>query len=570
MDNSEVARVLYEIADYLELQGAAFKPQAYRKAAANIEQLDSDIREYHANSRLNEIPGVGEAISEKIGELIDTGKLGYLEKLRSEIPRGILSLLEVPEVGPKTAMVLFQQLNIQSVEELKQAIFDHRLQGIKGFGPKTEERILQGIRILESRGGRSLLGGAYTAANSILEYLKAKHPDVRMSIAGSLRRMKETIGDIDILACSDDPEKVMDSFISIKGIEEVIARGDTKTSIRLKNGMQVDLRVVPVISFGAALQYFTGSKEHNVELRKLAISKGMKISEYGLFDRDTNNPLVSKEEADIYDRLGLQFIPPEMRENRGEIQIAARKALPEIVDYADLKGDLHCHTEWSDASGTIEELRNKAADMKYEYVSVTDHSQSLKIAQGLSEERLLEQIKLVRKMRENENHPWLFASSEVDILADGKLDYPKRVLDELDYAVASIHSRFKMDEKEMTQRIITGISSDKVKILAHPTGRIIGQRVPYSFDFEKVAEAAKSNEIAMEINSFPERLDLNDINVKRATDLGVKISIDSDCHDPEQLEYTKFGLATARRGWARKSDIINTLSLDALRKEWRL
>ncbi|MEM4263168.1 MAG: DNA polymerase/3'-5' exonuclease PolX, partial [Thermoplasmata archaeon] len=493
MGNSDVARVLYEIADYLELQGVSFKPQAYRRAAASIERLEGDIAEYHKTGKLREIPGVGEAIAEKIGELIDTGKLKYLEKLRAEIPRELLGLLEIPEVGPKTAMVLYRELGIRNVDELKQAIFDHRLQGIKGFGPKTEEKLLRGIRIVESRAGRSLLGAAYEAANEVFEHLRKNCPEAKLSIAGSLRRMKETIGDIDILAASDNPAVVMDSFVRFPGAQEILEKGDTKSSIRLKTGIQVDLRVVPKASFGAALQYFTGSKEHNVELRKLAISKGMKISEYGLFERETNKQIAGEDEEEIYHMLGMQYPPPELREARGEIEAALKNNLPELVGYEELRGDLHCHTEWSDAYGSIEELQKKASEMNYEYVSVSDHSKSLRIARGLSEEKLLTQIKEINKFREKNDRPWAFASSEIDILESGKLDYPKKIIEQLDYAVISVHSKFKMDEKEMTERIVTAMSNDKVKILAHPTGRIIGQREPYVFDFEKVMDAAKQN-----------------------------------------------------------------------------
>jgi DNA polymerase (family 10) len=568
LENSEVARKFYEIADYLELQGVAFKPQAYRRAAAAIADLERNIEECHKANSLRDIPGIGEAIAEKIDELLKTGGLQYLEKLKAETPPGILQLLEIPDIGPKKAMVLFRELGIQSLDDLKKAIFDHKLRGIKGFGAKTEERIRQGIRVVESRGGRILLDNAFETASSIISYIGDNHKDIRISMAGSLRRMKETIGDIDILVASERPEEIMETFISMKGVEEVIANGDTKSSIRLDTGMQVDLRVVPTGSWGAALQYFTGSKEHNVELRKLAISKGMKINEYGLFDRDSDKQLAAADEKEIYNALGLQHIPPEMREGRGEIEAASRNSVPELVDYHDLKGDLHCHTEWSDAAGTIEGMWERAKQLGYEYISITDHSKSLRIAGGLSESSLIEQGAKIRKLRESLGPPWIFAGNEVDVLADGRLDYPKEVLNELDYAVMSIHSNFKMDEAEMTERIIAGMSNEKVKVFAHPTGRLIGQRVPHPYDFERVVETAKQNGIALEINSFPDRLDLNDVNVKRAIELGARISIDSDAHSPEQLEYVRYGIATARRGWARKSDIINAMPLDQLRKFW--
>lgn len=568
MENNEVAKVLYEIADYLELQGVSFKPQAYRRAASMIESLDRNIDEYHRTNNLRDIPGIGQAIADKVSELISTGKLGYLDKLKAETPPGILELLSIPDIGPKKAMVLFKELGIQSIEDLKSAIFDHKLQGLKGFGAKTEDRILQGIRVVESRGGRSFLAEAYKAAEELIVQLKEKHPDVRMSMAGSLRRMKETIGDIDILAASVASNGLMDAFVSLDGVESVLAKGETKSSVRLSRGMQVDLRVVPPNSWGAALQYFTGSKEHNVELRKLAISKGMKVSEYGLFDRDTGQEIAAADEEEVYGKLGLQFIPPELRECRGEMEAASRNALPELLGYDDLRGDLHCHTEWSDASGTIEEVWQKAKSLGYEYLAVTDHSQSLKVANGLSEGRLLEQIREVKMLRDRLGPPWLLSGSEVDILGDGTLDYPRKVLDELDFAVMSVHSKFKMDEKAMTERILSGLSDDKVKVFAHPTGRLIGQRASYTFDFEKVALAAKDSGIALEINSFPERLDLNDLNVKRAIEIGARISIDSDAHSPDQMELVKYGIATARRGWAKRTDVINAMSLADLKKEW--
>ena len=568
MDNSDVSKALYEIADYLELQGVAFKPQAYRKAARNIEMLPGEIADLLNEDRLGEIPGVGKAIADKITELMKTGHLEYLEELRAKIPKGVIDLLSIPEIGPKTAMVLYRQLGIEDVDSLKKAIFEHRLSGLKGFGVKTEERILRGIRVFESRGGRIMLGNAFHSANKLIDYLRSKHADATVSVAGSLRRMRETIGDIDILVATSKPGEIMESFVSYDSVEDILAQGDTKSSVRLINGIQVDLRAVPESSYGAALQYFTGSKEHNVELRKLAISKEMKISEYGLFDRVSDELVAGADEAEVYDCLGLQYIPPELRENRGEIEVAMKRELPMLIEYDDLLGDLHCHTEWSDASGTIEEILRKASEHGYEYVGITDHSKSLRIARGLSEERLRKQIDVIHSLREETGGPFLLAGSEVDVLEDGKLDYPNEILEQLDYAIMSIHSKFNLDERSMTERIVTAMSNDAVKIFAHPTGRIIGQRLPYTFDLEKVIESAIDQDVALEINSFPERLDLNDTNVRRAVDAGAKIAIGSDAHDPSQLAYTRFGIATARRGWAKKSDVMNTLPLDTLKKMW--
>jgi DNA polymerase (family 10) len=570
LENSEVAKILYEIADYLELQGVAFKPQAYRRAASSIESLEKNIDEYREEGKMRDIPGVGEAIEDKVTELITTGKLGYLDKLRAEIPPGIIQLLEIPEVGPKKAMVLYKELGIKNVEELKKAIAEQRLRTLKGFGAKTEERIAQGIGVVESRGGRSLLGVSFEAASAIIARIKEGHPSILISMAGSLRRMKETIGDIDILVGSEESGPVMDTFTAMKGVKEVLAKGDTKSSVRLSNNIQVDLRVVQKASWGAALQYFTGSKEHNVAIRKLAISKGMKISEYGLFDRDSGKEITAADEVEVYRMLGLQYIPPELREDRGEIPAALKGKLPELIGYGDLKGDLHCHTEWSDAFPKIEEVWKKAKDLGYEYVAITDHSQSLRIAPGLSEEKLMEQVEKVKGLRESLGPPFLLMGSEVDLLVDGKLDYPHEVLEELDFAIMSVHSRFNMDEKSMTERILAGMSYEEVKVFGHPTGRLIGQRTPYTFDFDKVVEAAKGAGIALEVNSFPDRLDLNDMNVKRAVEIGAKLAIDSDSHSPHHMENVRYGIATARRGWATRAEVVNALPLSGLKKLWKM
>jgi len=565
MDNQEVAAVFYEVADILDLQGVAFKPIAYRRAARNIEDLEEDINKVAAEARLEEIPGVGESVAKKIQEILKTGQLSYLNKLRSQIPAGLMDVLRVPDVGPKTAMVLYKELGIASVEQLKEAALQHRLRGLRGFGEKSEEKILQGIQTLESKGKRLLLGEALPVANSILDYLRSRLPLDRASVAGSLRRGRDTVGDIDLLVGDDEPALVMDAFVSYPGVREVLMRGPTKSSVVLKSGLQVDIRAVQTKSFGAALQYFTGSKDHNVVLRRIASEMGYKLNEYGLFERSSGKLVAGATEEEIYEALGLPIMPPEMRENQGEIEAARDGRLPALVELADIKGDLHVHTDWSDGVMTPEDVVSGAMSRGYSYVAITDHSQSLKITGGLTPERLKKQVGAVRKLADEVSDKiTLLAGSEVDIKADGSLDFPKSSLKDLDIVIASVHSRFKMARPEMTARIVAAIESGLVDILGHPTGRLIGERKPYEADMDKLFEAAKENAVCMELNSFPDRLDLNDGHCRLAKQAGVRVSIQTDAHRPEQLSYIELGVITARRGWLEKKDVLNTMDAKGL------
>ena len=566
MDNSEVAAILYEIADLLELQGIAFKPQAYRRAARNIEQLDAPLSQIVADGKLDGIPGVGEALSKKIQEIIETGELGYLDRLRSEVPEGLVRMLDVPDVGPKTAMLLHQELGISSVEQLKEAVLAHRLRGMKGFGEKTEERILQGIKVLESSGGRTLLGEALPIAEAYVEYLKASQAIDRIGIAGSLRRGRDTIGDIDILVGDDSPAAVMDAFVAYPEVEEVIMRGPTKSSVRLGDGMQVDLRAVETKSYGAALQYFTGSKDHNVSLRRIGVEKGLKLNEYGLFERDSGKLVAGATEEEVYSALGLSCMPPEIRENSGEIDAARAGKLPELVRLEQVKGDLHLHTDWSDGSDSIGTIVSAAEGRGYGYVAITDHTHSLKIANGLSPERLMAQVDAVRKAEDAAGGIRVLAGSEVDIKADGSLDLPGSVLKNLDIVVASVHSRFKMERAEMTRRIVTAISTGMVDILGHPTGRLIGQRSAYEVDLQAVMDAAAEHDVCMEVNCFPDRLDLRDVDCRAAGSRGVRVSLGTDSHRAEHMGFIRLGVITARRGWLGPKDVLNTLDADGLEK----
>jgi len=553
--------VFYEVADILDLQGVAFKPNAYRRAARSIESLEVDISQLAAEGKLEEIPGVGKSVAKKIEEILRTGELQFLKKLRAQIPEGLLGLLSVPDVGPKTAMALYKELGIANLDQLKQAALDHRVRTLKGFGEKTEERIVQGLRTLESKGGRILLGDALPVATAYIEYLKLSGSLDLASVAGSLRRGKETVGDIDILVGDDEPSSVMEAFVSYPDVKEILMKGPTKSSIVLKNNLQVDIRAVETASFGAALQYFTGSKEHNVAMRKIGLDMGLKLNEYGVFERDSEKRVAGETEEEVYKALGLPFIPPEIRENDGEIEAARKGTLPRLLEPRHVRGDVHVHTNWTDGANSIKDIVSTAVSMGYEYVAITDHSQSLKITNGLTPDRLRKQVDAVRKVEEEfRGKIKVLAGNEVDIRADGSLDYASSVLKDLDIVIASVHSRFKMEREEMTRRVVKAIESGFVDILGHPTGRIIGQRLPYELDMAGVLEAAKDAGVSMELNSFPERLDLSDAHCRLAKDSKVKVAIGTDAHSKEQMGFIKFGIITARRGWLGDSDVVNTLS----------
>jgi DNA polymerase (family 10) len=560
MDNSEIAAAFDEIADLLDLQGVAFKPIAYRRAARNIESMEIDINEVAADGKIEDIPGVGKAMAKKIEEMIRTGKLAYLDDLRSEVPSGLVELLKIPDVGPKTAVVLHNELGITSVAMLKEAVLSHRLHGIKGFGEKTEERILQGIQTVESKSGRTLMGIALPIAEAFVDYLKESLPLDKICLAGSLRRGKETVGDIDILVGNDKPATIMDVFVSYPEVDDLLMKGPTKSSVRLRRGLQVDIRAVESKSWGAALCYFTGSKEHNVSMRRIGVENGLKLNEYGLFERESGTMVAGATEEEVYEALGLRYVEPEIRENSGELEASKQGTLPVLVNRADIRGDFHVHTSWSDGANKVEDVVSKAVAKGYEYIAITDHSQSLRIANGLSPERLGKQIDAVRKADElGGGRVRVLAGSEVDIRADGSLDFPSSLLKDLDIVIGSVHSRFKMEKNEMTERVVNAVSSGQIDILGHPTGRLIGKRAPYALDLEKVFSAARDSGVCMELNSFPDRLDLADANCRHAMNSGVKVAIATDAHSVEQMDYIKYGITTARRGWLEAKDVLNTV-----------
>ncbi len=564
MNNAEIADLLHEFADLMDLKGDIFKRNAYRRAAQNVQELDGDVLSYYREGRLESIPGVGVSIAQKIAEIIRTGSSAELEGLRAQYPPGLVELTQVPDLGPKKALRLYRELGIKDLAGLKKAALDHRIRRLEGFGRRSEEKILRGIEMVERNSGRMLLGDALPIGLAVESYLRQNGIE-HVSVAGSLRRRKETIGDIDIVVGSDLPLEATRLFVSYPRRETVILQGPTRSSIRLEDGTQVDLRVVPVSDYGATLLYFTGSKEHTVELRRMAIQMGYKLNEYGLFRKDDNSLVAREEERDIYRALGLDLIPPEMREMRGEIEAASGGRLPDLLRSEDIRGDLHVHTVMSDGHATMRELAREAKRLGYEYIGLTDHSPSLRIAHGLTAEDLLDSVEEARQVSEEEGIAVL-RGSEVDILDDGSLDYPREVLSRLDFVIASVHSRFQMPEEEMTERVLRAMSDPEVNVLGHPTGRLLGRREAYRIDLERVMEHASRQGVALELNGYPYRLDLNDLNCRRAKERGVKLSIGTDAHALEDLSFMSLAVGTARRGWLEKDDVINTLSLDQIKR----
>lgn len=575
MKNLEIANIFYSMADILEIQGVEWKPRAYRKAAKAIESLAEDIEEIYKREGirgLKEIPGVGEKLALKIEEFLQTGRIREYERLKKELPTGLADLIEIPTMGPKKAYYLYKALKIRSIADLERAAREHKIAKLRGFGPKSEENILRGIELFKRGRERPLLGTALGVAQAIVDRLKKIEGIDQIEPAGSLRRRKETVGDIDILVTvktKKAADEIMDVFTSMPDVVQVLAKGPTKSMVILKGGIQSDVRVVAPESFGSALQYFTGSKDHNIELRKIAIKKGYKLSEYGIFDRK-GRQIAGRTEEEIYAALGLPLIPPELRENWGEIEAAQAGKLPKLVDYEDIKGDFHVHTKWSDGDDSIEEIARAAQQRGYVFICIADHSKSQKIAHGLEEERLLKQIREIKELNKKLKGFRIFASNEVDIKANGDLDYPDEVLKQLDFATAAVHSGFKMPKEKMTERILTAMENKYVRILAHPTGRIINKRPPYELDVEKIFDAALDHDIALEIDAFPDRLDLSDGLVKQAIEKGVKIVIGTDAHSKAQLHYISLGVATARRGWAEKEDILNTYDVGEIEKFFKI
>jgi DNA polymerase (family 10) len=565
--NEEVAAVLYEIADLLEMSEPEdrFRPIAYRRAARAIEGLGEEIEDIARRGGLEGVPGIGKAIAGKVRQYLAEGKVDVLEKLRAEFPPGLTDIMRIRDIGPKTARRLYFELKITNLEELRAAAASGKLRRLKGFGEKTEQNILRGIQVAKQAQGRQLLGIALPIAERVLAHLRASSPVERASHAGSLRRMRETIGDIDLLVTTRDPVAVTKAFTSMPRLREVVATGDTKSTVVIAEGVQVDLRVLEPDRWGAGLQYFTGSKDHNIRLRAMAQKRGLKLNEYGLFREGEPEELVAaRTEEEIYGALELPFIEPELREDAGEIEAAAKGELPKLVTLEDIRGDLHAHTNLTDGVNTLEEMAAAARSKGYAYLGISDHSPSLRVTGGLSEENLRIHVAHIRAYSSRSPDLKLLAGTECDILADGTLDYPDDVLKGLDYVIASIHSNFRMSEEAMTKRVVRAMENPHMDILAHPTARKIAQREPISLDMERILEVAADTGTVLEVNAYPDRTDLNSAHARLAREHGVALIIDTDSHSTDQLDYMRLGVGTARRGWLETADVVNTRSYEEI------
>ncbi|MCL4466605.1 MAG: DNA polymerase/3'-5' exonuclease PolX [Chloroflexi bacterium] len=563
--NGEVARLLENIADLLEVKGeSTFRIRAYREAARQIGILGKNVDEVRKQGKLEEVPGVGPSIAAKIAEYLEKGRSAYLDELQQEIPPSVADLLQVPGLGPRTAQLIYAHLGVGSVAELVAAAREHRLRTVPGIGPKTEEKLLRETERLQQRTSRMLLAVALPAADEVAALLRENSAVERVEPAGSIRRRLETIGDIDLVASSSRPHEVMKAFTSLPLVKEIIATGPTKSSVLAFENLQIDLRVVDPSVFGAALQHFTGSRAHNIHVRDLAISEGFKLNEYGLFSQKTDELVASGTEEEIYHALGMACPPPELREDRGEVEAALEHDLPELVRESDLRGDLHVHTDWSDGLAPVEAMVKAAIARGYEYVAITDHSQSLGVAHGLSPDRVREQRRLVDQLNRQYQPFRILQGIEIEIRGNGSLDYDDETLRYFDIVTASLHSGRGQSREKVTGRVLSALGSGFVDVLNHPSGRIISRRAAYEVDLARTIEEAAALGIALEINSSPDRLDLDDVWARRAKEAGVLLAINSDAHAPDQLSFVRWGTFVARRAWLRRRDVLNTLPLEAL------
>lgn len=569
MNNREMADTFEAVADLMEIKGEAiYRILAYRRAAETLRSLGRDIRVIWEAGELEDIPGVGKAIAGKIEEMITSGQLGFFIKLAQEVPTGLIEVLKIEGIGPKKAAMFWKEAGITSLTELEAAAKEGKLQSLSGMGEKSVQKIISGIEAWRSRStDRFLLDRAWHTANTLMDDLRDVPQVRRIEAAGSLRRMRETIGDLDLLVASDHPQVVMDAFVALPLVERVLGKGETKTSVELLDGMRVQLWVHPVDRFGSAWQYATGSQAHNVRIREVALSQGLSLSEHG-FKREDGSELLCREESDVYERLGLPWIPPELREDLGEIPRALEGGIPELVEESDLMGELHAHTNWSDGQASIEEMVKAAIRRGIHYLVISDHSRSLGIANGLSIERLQEQrkeIDTVQKKYKGKIH--LLHGSEVEILADGSLDYPDEVLEQLDIAIASLHTSLSQTREQITERLLNAIRNPHIDIIGHLTGRLINKRDPADLDVEKILAEGAKHGVAFEINANAERLDLKDSHARMALDLGCMLAINTDAHHPDHLDFRRYGVGTARRAWASPSSILNSRSMKDI-KNW--
>ena len=565
MTNQEIAQILIHISEILDIQGEnTFKIRAYIKASETIENLTYQLSSSEDKERITELPGIGEGIAKKIKELLETGKLKYYEDLKKSEYAPLTEFLRIPGVGPKHAKLVHDTLGINTVAQLQKAAQQGKLKDLYGLGEKVEQNILQGIQQVQKYKERHPLAFIYPRAQNILEEMKRVKEAKQVTLAGSLRRMRETIADADILVSSNKPKAVMDAFVNLPQAQKVVAKGNTKSSIVTKDGFQVDLRVVKPESYGAASHYFTGSKAHNIRIRSLGVANGLKINEYGVFKKEKR--ISGKTEEEVFKSVKLPYIAPELREDQGEIEAAQNGELPSLIELKHIKGDLHVHSDWTDGNNSIEEMAKAAKRRGYRYVAICDHSPAVGITNGLTEERLLTQIKEIARLNKKSKDFRILCGIEVDIRSNSKLDLKDDLLAKLDIVVAAVHTSFGQPKDKMTERIVKAIENPNVDIIAHPTGRLIGRREPYQLDMDKIMDACRANGKVLELNAYPERLDLSDINCRKAKEKGVRIAISTDAHADAHLEWMKFGMATARRGWIEPQDVINTLPVSRLLK----
>ncbi|MFP4432735.1 MAG: DNA polymerase/3'-5' exonuclease PolX [Spirochaetaceae bacterium] len=571
--NRDIVSILNEVADLLDIQGAnAFRVRSYRNAARTVEDLDREVSDLIESGKdLSELPDIGQSIADKLTEIVETGRLQQLDELKEEMDEDVTELLRIENLGPARAGTLYRELGISDAQGVLEAAEAGRIAELDGFGEKTQEQLAEDARRYVESGTRDriLLGETDAVVEPLLEYLTNRKSIDRAVAAGSYRRRKETIGDLDIVAVCEDPDRAMEDFVAYDRVEKVVSQGSTKSTVVLASGLQVDLRAVAEESFGSALYYFTGSKEHNIATRRLAQERGLKINEYGVHEGDKQ--IAGKTEEEVFGTIDLPYIPPELRENRGEIEAAQKNELPDLLEFEDIRGDIHMHTTATDGKASIEEMAEAAKALGYDYLAITDHSQRVRMAGGLDPDGVEEQLERIAAAGEKVDGIRILSGIEVDILEDGSLDLPDDVLEKLDVVIGSIHYNRNLSEKKMTERLVKAIEHPLLGIVGHPTGRMIGKREPYAFDFEEVFKAAARHGVVMEINANPERLDLGDTAARAAKENGVAVSVSSDAHSPGGLRNMSYGVDTARRGWIEARDVVNTRSakdlLKALRKK---
>lgn len=570
MTNRDVIKVFREIGDLLQLQGAdVFRVRSYQRVAETVRGLTEDLNAVRERGELEQLPGVGKAIAQKIDELLATGRLAFHEELLAEIPAGLVEMLQVPELGPKSAKRLYEELGIDSIDALEQAAREGGIRGLKGFGARSEEKLLENIALWRRGRERVMTAEALAVADPLVALLERTAGVEAVSLAGSLRRGRETTKDVDLLVAAEDGSAAIAAFVAAPGVESITGQGETKASVRLAEGLNADLRVVPPASWGAALQYFTGSKEHNIAVRSRARERGLTINEYGVFriGAEDQPPVAALTEAEVYAAVELPWIPPELREDRGELAAAEAGELPDLITVEAIRGDLHCHSLWSDGQHSIADMARAARERGYQFLAICDHSKSLVVANGLDEHRVRQQAEEIAAAQDEVPEVRLLRGIEVDILSDGRLDLELDLLADLDIVVASVHSGFGMDEAKMTTRLLTALETGVVDIIGHPTGRRLTRREGFSFDFDTVVDAAIARGTALEINASPERLDLDDVLARRARRRGALLSINTDAHHTGHLEFMKYGVMQARRAWLEPSAVVNTWDLAGL-LEW--